>query len=196
MLNLSYSMKTSMNVHERLDALLEAYADLIANPSLDVQLAQELLRRCRGTPLVRQAEQAVPSGRYLSLHFSEQWLCILMQKLTWVYWPGIGLMTIRTGPVNIEGEAISGFTELAALRAVNRFTQSMLLNEVLQLSVHFFFLSVGGSDRGAAALDAMFAHYIRIGRGIPIAPMVRCWARWVLLTHLMTVMVILIESLI
>ena len=186
MLNRFYSMKTSMNVHQRLDALLQAYAEFLANPSLEVQLAQELLRKCRSPPWMREMAakyhrklHALPSGTYVQLHFSEQWLCILMQKMTWDYWPGIGLMTIRTGPVNIQGESIPGFSELLPFRAANKFTHTMFLSEVLQLSMHYFFLSLGQSGIGAAALNTMFASWIRKGRGIPTAPMVRSWAAWV-----------------
>ena len=181
MLNLSYSMKMSINVHQRLDALLQAYAEFLANPSLEVQLAQELLRKCRSPPWMREmVADALPSGTYVQLHFSEQWLCILMQKMTWDYWPGIGLMTIRTGPINIEGQSIPGFSELLPFRAANKFTHTMFLNEVLQLSMHYFFMSLGESGAGAAALNAMFACWLRWGRGIPTEPMVRSWAAWVI----------------
>ena len=101
-------------------------------------------------------------------------LCILMQKMTWEYWPGIGLMTIKTGPVNIEGESIPGFSELLPFRAANKFTHTMFRTEVLQLSMHYFFLGrAEGSGVGAAALNTMFASWLKKGRGIPTELMVR-----------------------
>ena len=191
MLNLSHSMRMSINVHQRMHAMLQAYAEFLANPSLEVQLAQELLRKCRcySPPWMREMVakfhrdlHPLPSGAYVrQLHFDEKLLCILMQKMTWEYWPGIGLMTIKTGPANIQGESMPSFSELLPFRAANKFTNTMFLTEVLQLNMHYFFLGKAkGSGVGAVALHTMFASWLRNGRGIPTVHMVMSWAAWVI----------------